>query len=394
MTLGLVNTWVSMAVPPKVLEAETILSLEDLPTISVVCCLYKEANVVMQLFNAFQALEYPRDKIELMWVLEKEDKDTMAAIEGSFTTLKHDELGFITEIEGLVKVIYNEKHRMKANSLNTALEEIKGEYLVVYDADVIPEEDQLLKAVSVLSEHPEITLVQARIQSYNKDENRLTKIHDWEFDRDWDYCARVANFTDGYFNLKGHSFIVRTEAVRNIGGWREIVTEDLDFGINLVINGYKMYPFNSITYEEAPPTFKQILRARTRWCKGYILSGKANAKEILTSSIGIRKKIIISDACFFKLIDSLIAPWILALIAVTLLLRVPLAVPFAIAYFVLTFPLAAWVTFRATRSLDATFTLRVWDILSSLFVYTGLISTMTSPHVFNETGHRGMQGDN
>jgi len=388
MTVSLVNTWISLTVEPKVLDAKRLLSDEELPMLSVVCPLYREPNVVKQLFDAVTTLKYPQDKIEFLWVLERDDAETIEAIQSSFKDVTY-EGEYPIEIGDKIKILYNIKRRMKANSLNLALEKAVGEYLVVYDADVIPEGDQALKAMAVFADNPEYSLLQAFIKTYNKDENTLTGLYEDEFRRDWDYSTRLVNFTDGYFNLKGHSFFVKTDAARDIRGWNEIVTEDLDFGINLAISGYKMGIFRSITQEEGPSTLKQNLGSRTRVCKGFIKSGTSNARKLLECNIGKKKLLAITDIVLFKPIEKIILPLVVAAFIYSILFGTFIPKVIFTLFFLLSFSLSTINYYKITSSVQRTLLLIGWDLFTCVFMFTGLIGAIINPDEFTATGHNG-----
>lgn len=396
MTVSLVNTWISLTVKPTVLEAKTLLSDEELPMLTVVCPLYREPNVVKQLFNAITALKYPKDKIELMWVLERDDTETRDAIRRDFKDIVYEDK-YPIEIGGKVKILYNIKRRMKANSLNLALEKATGEYLVVYDADTIPEPDQAIKAMTVFKENSEYDLLQAFITTYNTDENFFARLYEGEFERDWDYSTRLVNFTDGYFNLKGHSFFVRTEVARAIGGWREVVTEDLDFGINLAINGYKMGIFKSVTQEEAPHTMRQNLRSRTRVNKGFIKLGVTNSADVLSSKIGWKKAFAILDLTVIKIFEKLLLLPLTALLIYVILFGAMTHKIIAGIAALFVFGTSVVNYYKITKSLPKCGSMIFWDLFTCIFMYTGLVSAILNPNEFTVTGHTGrviFTGDN
>jgi glycosyltransferase XagB len=71
--------------------------------------------------------------------------------------------------------------------------------------------------------------------------------------------------------LGGSSNHFRTAALRKVGGWDPYnVTEDADLGIRLYRLDYQTAALPSATYEEAPARFRQWLRQRTRWYKGWM----------------------------------------------------------------------------------------------------------------------------
>ena len=59
--------------------AAPALDQAELPSYTVLVALYHEANVVPQLFDALERLEYPRDRLEVLVIVESDDDETQAA---------------------------------------------------------------------------------------------------------------------------------------------------------------------------------------------------------------------------------------------------------------------------------------------------------------------------
>jgi len=71
--------------------------------------------------------------------------------------------------------------------------------------------------------------------------------------------------------LGGTSNHFRTTDLKKMEGWDPFnVTEDADLGVRLFSQGYKTAIINSTTLEEANSNFKNWLRQRSRWIKGYM----------------------------------------------------------------------------------------------------------------------------
>jgi cellulose synthase/poly-beta-1,6-N-acetylglucosamine synthase-like glycosyltransferase len=71
--------------------------------------------------------------------------------------------------------------------------------------------------------------------------------------------------------LGGTSNHFRLGRLRGLGAWDPFnVTEDADLGIRASARGYTVGVVNSTTYEEANKAFKNWIRQRSRWIKGYM----------------------------------------------------------------------------------------------------------------------------
>ncbi|HWT50581.1 MAG TPA: family 2 glycosyl transferase, partial [Caulobacter sp.] len=58
----------------------TSVTDENLPTYTIIAPLYREAEVVAELVGNLSALDYPRDRLQVLIVLEADDEVTKAAV--------------------------------------------------------------------------------------------------------------------------------------------------------------------------------------------------------------------------------------------------------------------------------------------------------------------------
>jgi cellulose synthase/poly-beta-1,6-N-acetylglucosamine synthase-like glycosyltransferase len=116
---------------------------DRLPIYTIICALYREANVVNRLVAAIRALDYPLEKLDVKFVLEADDHETRRA-------LANLDLGPPFEIITAPPI----GPRTKPKALNVALPFARGSFTVVYDAEDVPEPAQLRCALSTCSRPP------------------------------------------------------------------------------------------------------------------------------------------------------------------------------------------------------------------------------------------------
>ncbi|MDD4319509.1 MAG: glycosyltransferase [Candidatus Peribacteraceae bacterium] len=241
-------------------EAIRALRTEDLPHYTVLVPLYREAAVVPQILQAMTAIDYPPDKLEVLITLEAYDHETRAAIEK-------------TRFPAHVRVITlpDVRPKTKPKALNVAFREAKGEFLVIYDAEIVPDADQLKKAVVAFRSRPDIACLQTRLDHYNAGQNWLTKLFNAEFSFYYDLFLPGLQSMGYPLPLSGHSTHFRTGILRQIGAWDPYnVTEDCDVGIRLYRCGYRSDLLDSLSKEEATGTIGAWTIQRSRWVKGFI----------------------------------------------------------------------------------------------------------------------------
>ena len=129
----------------------------ELPRYSALVPLYREAAILPDLVAGMAALDYPAAKLEVLLVLEAEDTETRAALAD-------------LDLPGNIRpvVVPDKGPRTKPKALNYALERVRSPYVVVYDAEDIPEPDQLRRALAAFaSGGSDIACVQARLGIHN-----------------------------------------------------------------------------------------------------------------------------------------------------------------------------------------------------------------------------------
>lgn len=236
------------------------LDEEELPVYTVLIPLYKESEVVTQIKRAMMSIDYPLDRLDFVITLEHYDKETIEAI---------DNAGFPVQFKKCILPDVQPKTKPKA--LNVAFPQTRGEFLVIYDAEIIPDHDQLKKAYITFRDNPDVDVLQTRLDHYNADHNMITKLFNAEFAFHFDMFLPGLMRMNAPIPLSGHSTHFRRKALEDIGAWDPYnVTEDCDVGIRMARLGKRVEILDSMSYEEATTTVKTWVGQRARWIKGFI----------------------------------------------------------------------------------------------------------------------------
>jgi cellulose synthase/poly-beta-1,6-N-acetylglucosamine synthase-like glycosyltransferase len=248
------------------------LKTSDLPIYSVIVALYDEASAVPGLIAALSELDYPTEKLQIIFVLEPGDGGTRGA-------LQRLNLGLPFE----VLIAPDTGPQTKPKALNAALALARGTFIAVFDAEDRPAPDQLHRALDAfLGNGSDIACVQARLTIDNTADGWLARLFTAE------YCGQFDVLLPGLAQLRlplplgGSSNHFRTQALREAGGWDPYnVTEDADLGMRLARLGYRAAVISSTTYEEAPARVKPWIRQRTRWFKGWMQTWLVHMRDPL-----------------------------------------------------------------------------------------------------------------
>jgi len=231
------------------------------PLFSILVPMYKEPETVKQMVASLAAMDYPADKKDVQILLEADDAVTLAAARA--LTMPP---GFrVTEIPESFP-------RTKPKACNIGLHLAKGEYLVIYDAEDLPEKDQLKKAVMAFEASPaNVACIQSRLNYYNPRQNVQTRWFTAEYSAWFDLQLPGLAALGAVIPLGGTSNHFRINVLQALMGWDAYnVTEDCDLGVRLGRAGYATRMLETTTWEEACSSFKFWIKQRTRWQKGYI----------------------------------------------------------------------------------------------------------------------------
>ena len=234
---------------------------EDWLRYTILCPLYKEWQVVLQFVAGIQQLDYPKDKLQVLLLLEEDDLQTIRKV-GEFELPNYFE----------VVVVPHSLPKTKPKACNYGLNKANGEYVVIYDAEDWPEVLQLKKAVLAFQKSdPQTVCIQGKLNYYNPVQNVLTRLFTAEYSLWFDLILPGLQSINAPIPLGGTSNHFRTNQLKDLHRWDAFnVTEDCDLGLRLVKRGYLTAILDSTTWEEANSKLFNWYRQRTRWVKGYI----------------------------------------------------------------------------------------------------------------------------
>jgi cellulose synthase/poly-beta-1,6-N-acetylglucosamine synthase-like glycosyltransferase len=193
-------------------------------------------------------------------VVERRDGETLAAIASLGLPARYD-----------VIVAPPGKPSTKPRALNVALPALRGDFVVVYDAEDEPDPDQLRLAAAHFVGDPGLDCLQARLTIDNVQDSWISKMFAIEYAVLFDLIDPGLAALGLPIALGGTSNHFRTRTLRRIGGWDAWnVAEDADLGIRLAREGARVGALASDTLEEAPSDFGAWFRQRMRWQKGWM----------------------------------------------------------------------------------------------------------------------------
>ena len=158
----------------------------------------------------------------------------------------------------------------KAGNINYALEHSSGDFIVVLDADMVPQPDYLDRTLGYFSDE-KLALIQLPQEFYNQDSiQHAARSRAWH---EQSLFFRVIqpgkNYTNSAFWC-GSPSVVKRKALEDVGGVAtETVTEDIHTSVRMHSRGWKtLFVNEALAFGIAPQTIKAFLVQRLRWAQG------------------------------------------------------------------------------------------------------------------------------
>jgi len=282
-----------------------------LPVISVMVPLFAEADIADKLIGRLSRLNYPRELMDILIVVEESDRITCEALDDS--RLPHW-LRVVKVPDGPV--------RTKPRALNYALNFCRGSIIGVWDAEDRPEPEQLHKvARSFHFAPPEVACLQGVLDYYNPRTNWLARAFTIEYASWFRGTLAGAAALDLVVPLGGTTLFFRRDALEAVGAWDAWnVTEDADLGVRLTRRGYRTQMLDTVTHEEANCRLIPWVKQRSRWLKGFAMTWGVHMRDPvgLWRDLGSRRFIGLQAQLFAAVSQYLFAPvlwsfWLLSL---------------------------------------------------------------------------------
>lgn len=243
----------------------TPLSPEACPRVSIMIPAHNEEKVIGRTLLSMLALNYPKDKLEIIIINDNSSDASAEILEGIQEKYSNR----------CIKIINTTKEnggKGKSNALNIGFQHSTGDYIAIYDADNTPERDALIYLVTTIVQDDTLGAVTGKFRTRNKNVNLLTRFINIEtLSFQW-------MSTGGRWKLfklcmiPGTNFVVRRHIIEKIGGWdSKALAEDTEISFRIYMMGYviKFMP-QAVTWEQEPQTLSVWFKQRSRWVKGNI----------------------------------------------------------------------------------------------------------------------------
>ncbi|MBI4438458.1 glycosyltransferase family 2 protein [Candidatus Woesearchaeota archaeon] len=272
--------------------------INELPSVTVHIPTYNE-TVALRCAEKCLEFDYPEDKYEVLIGDDSSDKSVSMEIER------------FAEAHPKLKVHRRGSNQgYKAGNLNNLLKHSKGDIIVIFDSDFSPSKDFLKGIVQPFMHDEKIAGVQSKWSFTNADQNLISVLGSTIVEVFQRITMPFVHRRRKIAFLCGSAEAVRKKTLTELGGWDNgNLTEDIEYSLRLIKNGYRIEYLESLECEsEVPYLPKDLYKQQMRWAYGVVSSYKKHAKAIFTSkSIGTEDKIYTTLICSGYLMTTLLA---------------------------------------------------------------------------------------
>jgi cellulose synthase/poly-beta-1,6-N-acetylglucosamine synthase-like glycosyltransferase len=248
------------------------------PRVTVQLPIFNERYVIERLVDAVARFDYPHELLDIQ-VLDDSTDETQQVARGCVDRYA---------AQGLPISYIHRTNRegYKAGALENGLKTAAGEFIVIFDADFIPEPDFLRRTLPYL-QNPQIGMVQARWTYLNRDYSLLTQVETILLDGHFviEHGARSRRGT--FFNFNGTAGVWRRRAIDEAGGWQhDTLTEDTDLSYRAQLEGWKFLYLPQIECaSELPVDMNGFKAQQARWAKGLMQTAKKILPRVFASNV-------------------------------------------------------------------------------------------------------------
>jgi cellulose synthase/poly-beta-1,6-N-acetylglucosamine synthase-like glycosyltransferase len=253
-----------------------------LPLVTVQLPIFNERCVVDRLIRAVEALDWPRDRLQVQ-VLDDSTDDTCDLAQSAVERARVQGLD-IQWVHRTDRVGY------KAGALQAALPAARGEFLALFDADFVPRPDFLRRVMPHFT--PETGMLQARWGHLNRDGSVLARLQAILLDAHFVVEQSARAGCGLWFNFNGTAGVWRKQAIVEAGGWSaDTLTEDLDLSYRAQLAGWKFgFLPEVVVPAELPEDMTAFKVQQFRWAKGGIQTACKILPQVFRARIPRRVK--------------------------------------------------------------------------------------------------------
>jgi poly-beta-1,6-N-acetyl-D-glucosamine synthase len=252
---GFMNAFVAMALlldkrPP-------VLADQAYPAVTILVAAFNEADSIASSLSGIFLQDYA-GSIQVIVINDGSSDGTAALVERLRS--EHPNL----------ELINLQQNGGKAAALNHGLTQCKTDIVITIDADSYILKDGVRHLVGrYLSDPTNTKAVAGEILIRNSRENWITKAQEWDYFLGIATIKRIQSLFQGTLVAQGAFSLYDKKTVLELGGWPEMVGEDIVLTWKILDAGYRVgHAEDALAFTDCPNTLRKFVNQRRRWSRG------------------------------------------------------------------------------------------------------------------------------
>ena len=267
---GFMNAFVAMALlldkrPP-------VLADQAYPAVTILVAAFNEADSIASSLSGIFLQDYA-GSIQVIVINDGSADGTAAIVERLRS--EHPNL----------ELINLQQNGGKAAALNQGLTQCKTDIVITIDADSYILKDGIRHLVGrYLSDPTNTKAVAGEILIRNSRENWITKAQEWDYFLGIATIKRIQSLFQGTLVAQGAFSLYDKKTVLELGGWPEMVGEDIVLTWKILDAGYRVgHAEDALAFTDCPNTLRKFVNQRRRWSRGLMEAFKTTPNILLSS---------------------------------------------------------------------------------------------------------------
>lgn len=235
--------------------------IERAPKVTVQLPMFNEMYVAERIIESTARMAYPKDKLQIQ-VLDDSTDETKDIIAKKVAEV-------VSTGVNIQHIHREDRTGYKAGALDAAMDRVQGDFIAIFDADFVPDENFLLRTIPYFN-NDQVGVVQTRWGHLNKSYSLLTELQAFGLNGHFAIEQQGRNATGHFINFNGTAGIWRKKCIEDAGGWEhDTITEDLDLSYRAQMRGWKFTYLEDVeSPAELPITMSALKSQQHRWMKG------------------------------------------------------------------------------------------------------------------------------
>lgn len=231
---------------------------EDYPSVTFLIPCWNEQDSVVNTVNSVLALDYPKSKFHIIAIDDGSTDGTWKKLQ---EFIDHNQVQILTKDNG-----------GKHSALNHALNFLKTELVVSFDADTKINPDAMKKAAMYFIKDKSLMALGGTVL-IDKPKTIAQKAQEIEYEI-FSFTKKMLGRADAVFVVPGAFSVFRRQVFDIVGGYNNAHNlEDIELTIRMQKHGLKVrHAHDAIVWTKGPDTIKKLYKQRLRWSYGFIMN--------------------------------------------------------------------------------------------------------------------------